>query len=339
MYKKGILLINLGTPDNPDTKSVRRYLKEFLSDPRIIDLPFIMRWLLLYLFILPTRSKYSAKAYQKIWTNSGSPLFIYSNELKNALAINLSNNYQVELGMRYGSPSIAAAFYKLKNCDEVIILPLFPQYSSAATGSAIEKSLQLISKQWNIQKITVINNFYNHPKFIATYCEIIKNNSNIKNSFILFSYHGLPKRHINKSQCKSKCNHINSCPQIDQNNIFCYRAQCYTTSDLLARSLNLTKNQYKTSFQSRLGRTPWIKPYTDAILPELIQQGVKSLTVVCPSFVTDCLETIEEIGIRARKDWQALGGNEFALVPCLNSHPLWVKALQSILVSNSQSCE
>lgn len=329
MYKKGILLINLGTPDNPDTKSVRRYLKEFLSDPRVIDLPLIARWLLLHLFILPTRPKQSAAAYQKIWTDLGSPLLTHSNELKNAL--NLTDSYQLELGMRYGSPSIETALHKLKNCDELIILPLFPQYSSAATGSAIEKSLQLIAKQWNIPHITIINNFYNYPEFIAAYCEIIKNNSDTKNNFILFSYHGLPERHINKSQCKAKCDRFNSCPKIDQNNIFCYRAQCYTTSELLAKSLNLKKNQYKTSFQSRLGRTPWIKPYTDIILSELIQQGIKNLTIVCPSFVTDCLETIEEIGIRARESWKTLGGNEFTLVPCLNSHPSWINALTKLI--------
>lgn len=338
MNKKGILLINLGTPDNPNVKSVRRYLKEFLSDPRVIDLPFIMRWLLLHLFILPTRPKKSAEAYQKIWTDSGSPLLVHSDALKNALALALGDNYQVELGMRYGNPRIKTSLNKLKDCHEVVILPLFPQYSSAATGSAIEKSIKLIAKQWNIPQITIINHFYNHPGFITAYADIIKN-SNTENNFILFSYHGLPERHINKSQCKSNCDRMNSCPQIDEKNSFCYRAQCYTTSDLLAKSLKLKPNQYTTAFQSRLGKTPWIQPYTDTIFSELIQQGVKNLTVVCPSFVADCLETLEEIGIRARKDWQILGGNEFTLVPCLNNHPLWIKALQSILASNSKSCE
>lgn len=332
MDKKGILLINLGTPDKPDKKSVRRYLREFLNDPRVIDLPFVARWLLLHLIILPFRPKQSAAAYQKIWTDLGSPLLVHGNELKNALALKLGENYEVDLGMRYGNPSIEAAFHKLKNCYEIIILPLFPQYSSAATGSAIEESIKLIAKKWNIPQITIINSFYNHPEFISTYAEIIKENT--ENNFILFSYHGLPERHINKSQCNAKCDRINSCPKIDENNIFCYRAQCYTTSDLLAKSLNLKKNQYKTSFQSRLGRTPWIKPYTDLILSELIHQGVRNLSVVCPSFIADCLETIEEMGIRAREDWQALGGDNFKLIPCLNSHPSWVTAVTKLIKTN-----
>ena len=333
MHKKGILLINLGTPENPDIKSVRHYLREFLSDPRVIDLPRIFRWLLLNLIILPIRPKQSALAYQKIWTKLGSPLLIYSNELKEKLSIELGANYQTELGMRYGNPNIEKSLNKLKSCSEIIVLPLFPQYSSAATGSAIEKTLKLIAKNWNIQNIKIINTFYNHPKFISAYSSIIKNNITTKTDLVLFSYHGLPERHINKSRCQAKCDRINVCPEIKESNSFCYRAQCYTTSNLLAKSLHLTANQYKTSFQSRLGRTPWIKPYTDLILRELIQQGIKNIVIVCPSFVTDCLETLEEIGIRAKKDWQSLGGDEFTLVPCLNSHELWLKALKDILTS------
>lgn len=336
MQKIGVLLINLGTPDNCDIKSVRRYLKEFLSDPRVIDLPSPARWLLLNAVILPFRPKKSAKAYQKIWLPSGSPLLTNGYALKEALTNQLGENYQVEIGMRYGNPSIATAIENLKHCKRLIILPLFPQYSSAATGSALEKCLSLISKHWNIPQLTVINDFYNHRGFINAYAEIIKCHLEKQEiDLLLFSYHGLPERHIHKSACAANCAHIDSCPIILKHNQYCYRAQCYATSHALANAIGLAPNKYAVSFQSRLGRTPWIKPYTDELFAELRQKNIGNIAIVCPSFVADCLETLEEISIRGKEQWQALGGKTFISIPCLNAEPLWVNALVDMVMTQN----
>lgn len=324
---KGILLINLGTPDNCDPKSVRRYLTQFLNDPMVIDLPGIVRWFLVNCLVIPRRYKNAAAAYQKIWLRdninsslgSGSPLLVYSEAMKKALGIELGDRYQVELGMRYGNPSIQAALGKLEGCDTLSVLPLFPQYASAATGSAIREFLSIISKtkQWRISQIRIQEYFYKHPGFIAAYAHIIQkyiqeNLQNKKLDMLLFSYHGLPKRQLYKSTP-------------------CYQTQCFATSDALANALGLSQNQYRVSFQSRLGRTPWIEPYTDLILPEFIQQGIRNIAIVCPSFVADCLETLEEINIRAREQWQLLGGDKFVFIPCLNTELLWIKAMAEMV--------
>jgi ferrochelatase len=332
MSKTGVLLINLGTPNNCNIKSVYSYLTEFLNDPRVIDLALLPRWILTNLIIVPFRCKKSTRAYQKIWLSNGSPLLVHSKNLKDALAVELTDKYQVELAMRYGNPSIPLALKNLRDCHRIIAIPLFPQYSSAATGSAMAKLLNELGKQWNIPELKIIRDFYNAPGFIASYADIIKKHT-ANNSFdlILFSYHGLPERHINKSRCQAKCNRSSACPALSEANLYCYRAQCYATSHLLANALNLASSQYQVSFQSRLGRTPWIKPYTDLILPTLIKQGIKNIAIACPSFVADCLETLEEINIRAREQWQQLGGNNFIFIPCLNNHPLWVKALAEMV--------
>jgi ferrochelatase len=220
MTQTGILLLNLGTPDHPDTSSVRRYLKEFLSDPRVIDIPSPARWLLLNAIILPFRSKKSAAAYQQIWSSTtGSPLLHHSNMLQQALSKQLGASYQVALGMRYGHPTIASALEILKDCTRLIILPLFPQYSSAATGSALEKTFSLLSQQWNIPEIIAVGDFYNEAGFIKAYAAIIKQAiSSQKIDLLLFSYHGLPERHISKSACVANCTHVTRCPAISPDN-------------------------------------------------------------------------------------------------------------------------
>ncbi len=331
MKKTGILLINLGTPDHCDRKSVYRYLTEFLNDPRVIDLPTIVRWLLVNVLIVPFRAGKAAHAYQQIWTKAGSPLLEHSKALKQALQNKLGGAYQVALGMRYGNPSIESALATLTDCHTIHVIPLFPQYSSAANGSAIEKTLNLISKQWNIPAIHVWRDFYEQPAFVAASADLIKQTMDQhKVDVVLFSYHGLPERHISKSACKAACDHVHACPVMDVNNQFCYRAQCYASTRAIAKQAGLTDQQYRIAFQSRLGRTPWIKPYTDVLLPELIQQGVKNIAVVCPSFVADCLETLEEVNIRLREQWRALGGESFQYVPCVNDHPIWVAGLAVI---------
>jgi ferrochelatase len=332
--KTGVLLINLGTPDSCHSKSVYTYLKQFLNDPRVIDLPKFIRYFLVNGIIIPLRYKKSAHAYQQIWTSDGSPLLINGQHLVNAVREVFDESVQVELGMRYGNPSIASAVDKLKNCQKIIAIPLFPQYSSAATGSAVEELLRVVSQQWNIPEINVTKDFFNNTDFIHAYaCLIRENLKDKKIDKLIFSYHGLPERHINKSECHSLCSRLEQCPRPDLLNAYCYRAQCYETSRLIAEKLSLSSSDYVVSFQSRLGKTPWIKPYTDLILPELRQKNIDTIAIVCPSFVSDCLETLEEINIRARTQWKELGGGEFIFIPCLNQHPLWVEALINMVKS------
>ncbi len=332
MSKTGVLLINLGTPHQCDTTSVRLFLQDFLNDPRVIDLPAFVRWPLVNLMIIPLRLKKTAHAYQKIWSDAGSPLLVNSQKINTSLANELGPDYHVELGMRYGQPSIQTAFEKLKHYHALKVIPLFPQYSSAATGSAIEQLLTKLVRQWNIPALDIQRDFYQHPGFVTAYADIIKQHISDKQiDFLLFSYHGLPERHINKSDCRAQCDRMNVCSTMNHDNAFCYRAQCYKTSHLIAQHLGLNANQYRVAFQSRLGRSPWIKPYTDLLLPELINKNIKNIAIVCPSFVTDCLETLEEVNIRTRQQWLALGGTDFTFIPCINHSPIWIKALADMV--------
>lgn len=324
----GLLLLNLGTPNKPEIGSVMAYFSQFLTDKRVINLPALMRYLLVYLFIIPLRSMRSTNAYKSIWTDQGSPLLVNSNHFVEQLQDLLGKQYTVALGMNYGKPSIQQALDTLKDCDDITILPLYPQYSSAATGSAIEKALQLIGKKEVIPCLNVIRDFYQHPLYIKAQATPIRNALQ-KDSYLLLSYHGIPELQIEKSCSNKNC--TNLCPPPNSKNSGCYKAQCLQTSRLLAEELNLDPNHYSSSFQSRLGKTPWIKPYTDQMLIELASKGIKNLVIACPSFVADCLETIEEIGIRAKNHWFKLGGKQFTLIPSLNAHPEWVNAIQSII--------
>lgn len=330
-HKTGLLLINLGTPDAPDTTSVRRYLKEFLLDPYVITLPTIARYLLVYGLILPFRPKQSAHAYQQIWTSEGSPLLTNSQELKNALQTHLGDTFEVALGMRYGNPSIEKAINTLTNAsvDKIIVLPLFPQYADATNLSALEKTKKILKQKKIASTAHFIEDFYTHPAYIDPFAKIIQSLMPADTEFLLFSYHGLPERALPITQCphKSPCQDDIPCPINSDQYTSCYRAQCFTTSELMAKKLSLAKDKYATTFQSRLGRTKWIGPYTDEYLSSLREKGIKNLTVACPSFVSDCLETLEEIGIRLKEDWQKCGGDAFTLIPCLNADALWVEKL------------
>lgn len=332
MSKTGVLLINLGTPDSPKPASVYTYLKQFLNDPRVIDLPALARYFLVNWLIIPTRYKKSAHAYQQIWTEQGSPLLVNTQALQKLVATELGDAFQVEIGMRYGNPSIESAVQKLQDCQKIIAIPLFPQYSSAANGSAAEELLRVIGSQWNVPEISVTRDFYNHPAFIEAYADTIKQHLADKQvDTVVFSYHGLPERHINKSNCLAQCSRVQACPAMSAANSYCYRAQCYETTRLLAEKLGLAESQYIVTFQSRLGRTPWIKPYTDIELPALAKRHIKNIAIVCPSFVSDCLETLEEINMRAREQWQELGGKEFTFIPCVNAHPVWVRGVAEMV--------
>jgi ferrochelatase len=266
--KTGVLLVNVGTPDSAETPDVRRYLKEFLSDPRVIDIPAFARFLLLRLIILPFRSSKSSHAYKSIWLPEGSPLMFHSLKLGQNVAQILGEKYCIEVCMRYQNPSIESAVKTLlaKGVNKIIIFPLFPQYSSAATGTVFEKVGNILNSMWNVPQLVYIAPFYDHPNFIKCFCIIAKQKTEeFKPDFVLFSYHGLPERHIKKSDLSNgmyclvndKC-----CERIHTENSYCYRAQCYATTKGIVNGLGLAKGTYTTSFQSRLGRSPWIKPYT-----------------------------------------------------------------------------
>ncbi len=295
---------------------MRIFLREFLMDKRVIDLPAPLRWLLVNGAILPARPRKTAEAYHQIWTEEGSPLWKNSLQLKENLALALGENFQVSLGMRYGSPSISTALQSLlaSDCHKIVILPLFPQYASATNGSAIAKSLELLQELTLLPSIEIINHFFDYPPFIAAWNQVIQDNyPPFAPEFWLFSFHGLPLR---KSDAESTTY---------------YQHQCLATAHAIAEGAGLSSDHYRVAFQSRLGCLPWLSPYVDRILPELAAQGIKKIAVICPSFVADCLETLEEIGIRAKKQWQQLGGTHFALLPSLNTHPAWIKALTQLI--------
>lgn len=335
--KIGVLLVNLGTPDAPTTTDVRRYLREFLSDPRVLDIPGPARAALLNLVILPTRPAKSAEAYAKIWTAEGSPLLVHGRALEAKVAERLGS-CEVELAMRYGQPSIERALTSLrdKGCDELVVLPLYPQYAASSTGSTLEAVYGQAGKLWNTPFLRVVAPFYDDDGFLDAFAAVARPVlEDLRADHVLFSYHGLPERHMEKSDesgkhCLSDPDYT-CCETLVAANRNCYRAQCVATTRGLRQRLELDAENSTMTFQSRLGRTPWIRPYTDVVLPELAASGTKRLAVLCPAFVADCLETLEEIGIRANEDFRAAGGEELRLVPSLNSSPGWVDAVVRIL--------
>ncbi|MDO8519904.1 MAG: ferrochelatase [Deltaproteobacteria bacterium] len=313
----GVLLINLGTPNAPDTKSVRRYLRLFLSDPYVIDINPVLRWILVNLFIVPFRSPKSALAYKKIWTEEGSPLLINTLKLAKALQEKLGRSHAVQIGMRYGEPSIRHALWRLnhRDIDRILVLPLYPQYASSSTKTCIEEVKKRVRKLGIEKPLEFFPPFFDHPGFIHAFAEIGRPYV-AGVDHVLFSFHGLPERHIQKGDP--------------------YRDQCFVTAEALAKGLNLEKEKYSVSFQSRLGRTPWIKPYTDVELVRLACEGKKRLAVFCPAFVADCLETLEEIAIRGKESFLSAGGESLQLIPSLNDHPAWVEALTASIRERSQ---
>lgn len=332
--KTGVLLVNLGTPENPSVPSIRKYLKEFLMDSYVIQLPWFIRAILVYGIILPFRPKKIVEAYASVWTQQGSPLLVISKKLQASLQENLGQKYHVELAMRYGTPSIAAALDKLqKNCNKIIIIPQFPQYAESTTRSLYQVVFNYFKQQIKIPELVMIRDFYDMPLFIQAQVNQIKQTlakQNIQPEHYLFSFHGLPESHVKKVDT-APCDLSQPCPRLGTHNRYCYRAQCYETARLLAKSLNLTESNYEVSFQSRLGRTPWIKPYTDQVLPDLRKKGIKNLVLACPAFTADCLETLEEISIRAKEQWHELGGEGFIVAPCVNDDPIWVKGLSELI--------
>jgi ferrochelatase len=330
----GLLLINLGTPDAPTTPAVRRYLRQFLSDPRVLDMNPVGRAALLYGVILPFRPAKSAAAYRKIWMDAGSPLLVHGRALVEAVRARLGAGWAVELGMRYGAPSLDAALERLAEagCERLVVLPLYPQYASSSTGSSVEAVLRAVARRWVTPGLAVVEEFYDDAAFLAAFAErgapLV---AEARPDHVLFSFHGLPERQIRKADpTGAHCLASESCcAAIGAANRHCYRAQSYATARGIAERLRLS--EWSVSFQSRLGRTPWLRPYTDVVLPELARAGKRRVVVFCPAFVADCLETLEEIGIRAREDFLRAGGEALTLVPSLNAQASWAEAVVGIV--------
>jgi len=332
--KKGILLVNLGTPDAPTRSAVYRYLKEFLLDRRVIDISWLGRQLLVRGIIVPFRSGKSAKLYQKLWTENGSPLKYYGNRVAEGLRTQLGEGYVVELAMRYQSPSIASAIEKLlqQQVSDIVVLPMFPQYASASTGSVYEEVMRILAKRNAIPPVRFINSFYDYEPMIEIFADNARKFDLSSYDHILFSYHGLPQRQMRKADDFNHClQKENCCQSIGPVNQFCYSAQCHATTRALVAKLNLKPGSYTTSFQSRLGRDPWVQPYTTTILEEQAHKGAKRLLVFSPAFVADCLETIVEISDEYQEEFEKMGGETVDLVPSLNDDPRWVKAVADLV--------
>lgn len=330
----GVLLLNLGTPDSPNVSDVRKYLREFLMDWRVIDIPYLNRWFLINGIIAPLRAPKSAKVYKELWTEKGSPLKIYGYEVTEKLQELLGPDYIVSLGMRYQSPSTEEGLAKLKNVglERIIVLPLYQQYASASTGSSIEEVMRIM-KDWEvIPSLHILSHFPDNARMIKLFADLGRKYMQ-KTTFdhFLFTYHGLPERQILKSSCNNYCKLDTCCHTFHANNRYCYRAQCYHTSRLLAKELGLSDDQYTVSFQSRLGKTPWIKPYTDEVIPDLVKKGKKKILAFSPSFVADCLETTIEIGVEYKELFEKNGGEHWQMVESLNNHPEWIQCLKEMV--------
>ncbi len=329
----GILLVNLGTPDSPSVPDVRKYLKEFLLDERVIDIPVLQRNVLVRGIIAPFRAPKSAKLYAQIWQETGSPLLYYSKLLREKLQKKLGETYLVELAMRYQNPSIKAGLEKLKNanCKKVIVIPLFPQYSSAANGSVVQKVMELIKNDAVFPAIHFTGSFHHQPLFLKAFVENGKKYIPENYDHILFSFHGLPERQITKALPNANCLSTNCCNVLTEKNQLCYRAQCFETARNIAQALKIPAEKYTVCFQSRLGKTPWIKPYSDKVVEDLAAKGVKRILAFSPAFVADCLETIFEIGVEYDTLFKELGGEKIQLVESLNDSDTFIECLVEMI--------
>lgn len=331
--KTGILLINLGTPDSPSVADVRKYHRQFFSDPRVFDIPAISRFLLRNFIILPFRSARVSKLYAEIWMKEGSPLLHYGKQVQRKLQEQLGADYVVGLGMNYGNPSIEKALQDLKphQLDKLVIVPLFPQYASSTTGSINEAVMKIVSSWQVVPSLQFVNSFYSHPAFIDAWVERTKAYDISKFDHVLFSYHGVPERHIQKASADEKCLNASCCNQISERNKYCYKANSYATTRLLVQKLNIPEGNYTTCFQSLLGKTPWIGPYAEEVIIKLAKEGKKNVLVFSPAFIADCLETVHEIAIEYNEVFEKHGGKKLSLVESLNDHPAWIKALSEIV--------
>ncbi|HTV39648.1 MAG TPA: ferrochelatase [Candidatus Sulfotelmatobacter sp.] len=329
---KAILLVNLGSPDSTAVGDVRKYLREFLMDGRVLDAPWPIRFCVVHFAILPSRPKESAHAYEKIWTPEGSPLVVTSRRVQKKLQALLP--VPVELAMRYQSPSIEGAIGKLKDADidDLFLIPLFPHYAMSSYESAVVRVREVAGRLAPRMKVTVQPPYFDSADYVEALVASAEGCLQTGYDHLLFSFHGIPERHLKKSDPTGRhcLAQANCCDVSSPAHETCYRAQCYKTVAAFVTRASVAKGKYSISFQSRLGKDPWLKPYTDYELAELPARGVKKLLVICPAFVSDCLETIEEIAMRGKETFLNAGGKEFAQIPCLNEHPLWISALEKM---------
>jgi protoporphyrin/coproporphyrin ferrochelatase len=331
MAKRGIVLMNLGSPDTTAVKDVRRYLDEFLMDGRVIDSPYLLRYLLVKGIIVPFRAPKSAEAYSTIWTKEGSPLIVLTRQLQAALQQQLDE--PIEIAMRYGNPSPKAAFDSLlqqsPDLEEVIAVPLYPHYAMASYETAVAYAQEVYDKNKYPFKLSYIKPFYNEPGYIHAMAENIRPYLNEQYDHILFSYHGIPARHLVKTDPTGcHCQKSGDCCSVKSvAHAVCYRHQCFETTRLITEALNIPTEKYSNSFQSRLGKG-WLQPFTDKRLEAMPGEGIKKLLILCPAFISDCLETLEEIEERGKESFMEAGGLSYRMIPCLNVHPLWVGLLQ-----------
>ncbi|WP_316811485.1 ferrochelatase [Pedobacter heparinus] len=331
MGKKGILLVNLGTPDSPEVGDVRKYLDQFLMDERVIDVNIVNRTLLVKGIIVPFRSPKTSKLYKEIWDENGSPLLYFSKIQAAMLQEQLGEEYHVELAMRYQNPSILSALEKMKAglVESIRVIPLFPQYASASSGSVIQLVMELLSKWTTIPPVSFVNSFHDNELMIETFAENARKYQPETFDHVLFSFHGLPERQL------LKCDHTGHyclkkdgcCDNLNDTNKFCYAAQGHDTAKLIAERLNIAREDYTVCFQSRLGKEPWVQPYTTDVLKKLAAEGKKRLLVFSPAFVADCLETLYEITVEYQEEFKALGGEHVQLVESLNDDPKFIRAL------------
>ena len=330
----GVLLLNLGTPSSPHPLHVGRYLREFLMDPYVIDIPFLARAALVHGVIVPFRTLKSAHAYRSVWRDDGSPLQVFHSQFVDNMKKE-NPDLAIAGAMRYGEPSVRQALRQLRErgVEHLTVWPLYPQWAWASTASSfayIDQQLKRIN--WNPKRRN-IQDFYDHSAFISSFAKNIeKSMAEFTPDLVLFSFHGIPERHLFKKGHGERCMRAHCCDFVNSENRYCYRAQCYTSAYLMASHIGLSSYQWQVSFQSRLGRNPWIQPFTDVVLKDLAQQGVKRILVACPSFVADCLETLEEIAVRERESFISYGGEDLKLVPSLNGD--WAKAASQILRAN-----
>ena len=335
MAKTTVLLINLGTPDSPSVGDVRSYLSQFLNDPRVIDIPWLLRKFLVNLIIVPFRAPKSAKIYQKLWTPEGSPLIFHGEKVKALLQTRLGADYSVELAMRYKNPAIKDVLERVRksNPDRIVVVPLFPQYASASSGSALQEVMDVVRNWWVIPQLSFISQYWDHPGFIRALVERGRQYDWQQYDHVLFSYHGLPERHVDKVYDDALCQEHDCEHRVTDENKYCYKAACYGTTRLLAQGLGIPPENYTVCFQSRLDKK-WLEPFSDKVIVEQAKKGARKLLVFSPAFVADCLETNVEIGDEYQQLFVEHGGEKIQLVESLNDHPLWIEALENLVKSH-----
>ena len=331
--KTGVLLINLGTPDSPSTKDVRKYLTEFLNDPYVIDLPWLKRLLLVNLIIIPFRAPKSAKLYKEIWTDEGSPLLIHGKAVSEKLQRSLGDQYEVMLAMRYQNPSIKSVLQQMDkaNYSRIIALPLYPQYASSSTGSTIAKVKEAVKGQPTLPSISFIEHFYDHPTFIRAWVEQFSKHDISSHDHVIFSFHGLPEKHLMKEHPSGNCTAHNCRTEINEGNKTCYRAHCFATVRAILEHVSIPESAYTVAFQSRLGSDPWIQPFSDEVVVQKAKDGAKNLLIASPAFVADCLETLYEIEIEYDELFKEHGGEKVELIKSLNENDTWIAALKEMV--------